>query len=248
MGSLQGQNVVVVGGSRGVGRSIVEAALSEGATVLAVARGADALKELSWEASGVKTLVADATREAAPDAVFAALEPDVLVICAGAFAPSASIQDQRWDEFSANWEMDVKASFLFCQAALRGRLKPGSRVVLISSGAAFSGGPPNSGGYSGAKRMQLFLAAHSQKEADRLGLGLRFMALAPMRIMAGTGVGQRGISGVSAYLGISPADFLASMTDMQTPADVGRAVVALAAGKMQGTAFTVSGSGLAAAA
>ncbi|RWC71320.1 MAG: SDR family NAD(P)-dependent oxidoreductase [Mesorhizobium sp.] len=248
MGSLQGQNVVVVGGSRGVGRSIVEAALSEGATVLAVARGADALKELSWEASGVKTLVADATQEAAPDAVFAALEPDVLVICAGAFAPSASIQDQRWDEFSANWEMDVKASFLFCQAALRGRLKPGSRVVLISSGAAFSGGPPNSGGYSGAKRMQLFLAAHSQKEADRLGLGLRFMALAPMRIMAGTGVGQRGISGVSAYLGISPADFLASMTDMQTPADVGRAVVALAAGKMQGTAFTVSGSGLAAAA
>ncbi|TPJ35377.1 SDR family oxidoreductase [Mesorhizobium sp. B2-5-13] len=248
MGSLKGQNVVVVGGSRGVGRSIVEAALSEGATVLAVARGADALKELSWEASGVRTLAADATREAAPEAVFAALEPDVLVICAGAFAPSAPIQDQSWDEFSANWEMDVKASFLFCRAALRGGLKPGSRVVLISSGAAFSGGPPNSGGYSGAKRMQLFLAAHSQKEADRLGLGLRFMALAPMRIMAGTGVGQRGISSVSAYLGISPADFLASMTDMQTPADVASAVVALAAGKMQGTGFTVSGSGLAAAA
>ncbi|TPI33079.1 SDR family NAD(P)-dependent oxidoreductase [Mesorhizobium sp. B3-2-1] len=248
MGSLQGQNVVVVGGSRGVGRSIVQAALIEGATVLAVARGADALKELSWEASGVKTLVADATREAAPDAVFAALEPDVLVICAGAFAPSAPIQDQGWGEFSANWEMDVKASFLFCRAALRGRLKPGSRVVLISSGAAFSGGPPNSGGYSGAKRMQLFLAAHSQKEADRLGLGLRFMALAPMRIMAGTGVGQRGITGVSAYLGISPADFLASMTDMQTPADVGRAVVTLAGGRMPGVTFTVSGSGLAAAA
>ena len=42
MGSLQGQNVVVVGGSRGVGRSIVEAAFSEGAAVLAVARGAEA--------------------------------------------------------------------------------------------------------------------------------------------------------------------------------------------------------------
>ncbi len=38
------------------------------------------------------------------------------------------------------------------------------------------------------------------------------------------------------------------MTDVQTPADVGRAVVALAGGKAQGTAFTVSGSGLAAAA
>lgn len=248
MGSLQGQNVVVVGGSRGVGRSIVEAAFSEGATVLAVARSVADLKELSWEISGVKTLAADATQDTAPDAVFAALQPDVLVICAGALAPSAPIPEQSWEDFSANWDMDVKASFLFCKAALQGRLKPGSRVVLISSGAALSGGPPNSGGYSGAKRMQMFLAVHSQKEADRLGLGLRFMALVPMRIMAGTGVGQRGIDGISAYLGISPADFLASMTDVQTPADVGHAVVALAGGKLQGVSFTVSGSGLAAAA
>ena len=248
MRSLQGQNVVVVGGSRGVGRSIVEAALSEGATVLAVARAAAALKELAWEVSGVKTLAVDATQEAAPDAVFAALEPDVLVICAGALAPSAPIPEQSWEDFSANWDMDVKASFLFCKAALRGRLKPGSRVVLISSGAALSGGPPNSGGYSGAKRMQMFLAAHSQKEADRLGLGLRFMALVPMRIMAGTGVGEHGIAGISAYLGISRTDFLASMTDVQTPADVASAVVTLAGGKAQGTAFTVSGDGLAVAA
>jgi NAD(P)-dependent dehydrogenase (short-subunit alcohol dehydrogenase family) len=248
MGSLQGQNVVVIGGSRGVGRSIVGAALGEGATVLAVARGEAALKELSWETSCVKTLALDATEETAPDAIFAALEPDVLVICAGALAPSAPVQEQSWEDFSVNWEMDVKASFLFCKAALQGRLKPGSRVVLISSGAAFSGGPPNSGGYSGAKRMQMFLAGHCQKESDRLGLGLRFMALAPARIMPGTGVGDRGIDGIAAYMGIRPADFLASMTDMQTPADVGRAVVQLATGRAQGSAFTVSGSGLAAAA
>ncbi|TIX72876.1 MAG: SDR family oxidoreductase [Mesorhizobium sp.] len=248
MGSLQGQNVVVIGGSRGVGRSIVEAALGEGATVLAVARGTAALKELSWETSGVKTLAVDATKGTAPDAVFAALEPDVLVICAGALAPSAPVQEQSWEDFSANWEMDVKASFLFCKAALQGRLKPGSRVVLISSGAAFSGGPPNSGGYAGAKRMQVFLAGHSQKESDRLGFDLRFMALSPARIMPGTGVGDRGIDGISAYMGISPADFLASMADMQTPADVARAAIALATGQAQGSSFVVSGSGLAAAA
>ncbi|CAN7201257.1 SDR family NAD(P)-dependent oxidoreductase [Mesorhizobium caraganae] len=248
MRSLQGLNVVVVGGSRGVGRSIVEASLGEGATVLAVARGAAALKELSWETSGVKTLAVDATDETAPDAVFAALEPDVLVICAGALAPSAPVQDQSWKDFSVNWEMDVKASFLFCKAALQGRLKPGSRVVLISSGAALTGGPPFAGGYAGAKRMQMFLAGHCQKESDRLGLDLRFMALAPARIMPGTGIGDAGLDGFAAYLGIRPADVLASMTDMQTPADVGRAVVALATGKSEGSSFTVSGSGLAAAA
>ena len=248
MGSLLGQNVVVVGGSRGVGRSIVEAALGEGATVLAVARGAAALKELSWETSGVKTLAVDATDETAPDAVFAALAPDVLVICAGALAPSAPVQDQSWEDFSVNWEMDVKASFLFCKAALNNPLKPGSRVVLISSGAALTGGPPFAGGYAGAKRMQMFLAGHCQKESDRLGLDLRFMALAPARIMPGTGIGDAGLDGFAAYLGIQPAEILASMTDMQTPADVGRAVVALATGEAEGSSFTVSGSGLAAAA
>ena len=183
----------------------------------------------------MKTLAVDATADTAPDEVFAALEPDVLVICAGALAPAAPVQELSWEAFSANWETDVKASFLFCRAALRGRLKPGSRIVLISSGAALSGGPPFAGGYAGAKRMQMFMAGHCQKELDRLGLGLRFMALAPMRIMPGTGVGDGGIDGYAAYSGIQPADFLAGMTDMQTPAEVGRAVVALATGKSQGS-------------
>lgn len=171
MRSLQGQNVVVVGGSRGVGRAIVEAALGEGATVLAVARGAAALKELSWENPGLKTLAVDATKEVAPEVVFDTLAPDVLVICAGALAPSTLVQKQSWEVFSANWETDVKAAFLFCKAALNDPLKPGTRIVLISSGAALSGGPPFAGGYAGAKRMQMFLAGHCQKESDRLGLG-----------------------------------------------------------------------------
>ena len=131
----------------------------------------------------MKTLAADATMDTAPDQVFAALEPDVLVICAGALAPAAPVHELSWEAFSANWETDVKASFLFCKAALRGPLKPGTRIVLISSGAALSGGPPFAGGYAGAKRAQMFLADHCQKESDRLGLDLRFMALAPMRIM-----------------------------------------------------------------
>ncbi|MDA9498278.1 SDR family oxidoreductase [Bradyrhizobium sp. CCBAU 11357] len=248
MGSLQGQNVVVVGGSRGVGRAIAEAALGEGATVLAVAREAAALTQLANDTPRLRTLAADATQDTAPGQVFAALAPDVLVICAGSLAPSAPIQDVTWEAFSANWETDVKASFLFCGAALRGPLKPGTRIVQISSGAAFSGGPPFAGGYAGAKRAQIFLAGHCQKESDRLGLGLRFMDLAPMRIMPGTRVGKGGIDGYAGYLGIQPADVLAGMTDMQTPADVGRAVVALATGTSEGSSFMVSGSGLAPAA
>ncbi|CAH2400197.1 hypothetical protein [Mesorhizobium ventifaucium] len=96
--------------------------------------------------------------------------------------------------------------------------------------------------------MQMFLAGHSQKDSDRRGLDLRFMALAPMRIMPGTGVGDAGIESISAYMGIRPMEFIAGILDMQTPADVGRAVVALATQKPQGCSFAVSASGLAPAA
>jgi NAD(P)-dependent dehydrogenase (short-subunit alcohol dehydrogenase family) len=46
---LTGKNVVVIGGSRGVGRRVVEAALYNGARVLAVARQEIALRQLAKE-------------------------------------------------------------------------------------------------------------------------------------------------------------------------------------------------------
>ena len=62
-------------------------------------------------------------------------------------------------------------------------------MILISSGAGI-GGSPISGGYAGAKRMQMFLASYCQKESARLGLGIRFAALVPMRLMPETELGK----------------------------------------------------------
>ena len=68
------------------------------------------------------------------------------LICAGALAPSAPVHEQSWEDFAINWETDVKARFLFCKAALRKPLRLGTRIILLSSGAGLSGGPPISGG------------------------------------------------------------------------------------------------------
>jgi NAD(P)-dependent dehydrogenase (short-subunit alcohol dehydrogenase family) len=54
MPSLEGKNVVVIGGSRGVGRQIVEAMVKEGARVLAVARQAERLLDLVRDIPGVR--------------------------------------------------------------------------------------------------------------------------------------------------------------------------------------------------
>jgi NAD(P)-dependent dehydrogenase (short-subunit alcohol dehydrogenase family) len=236
--------MAVIGGSRGVGRRIVEAAVRHGARVLAVARAEGPLRKLAEEVPGVEVLSLDATDEGAPSKVFDIFEPTILVLCAGAFPPAAPLHEQRWQEFAVNWETDVRIAFHFFKAALSRPLPAGASVILISSGAALAGSP-NSGGYAGAKRTQMFMANYGQKESDRLGLGLRFITLAP-RIMPDTELGQRAVAGYSRYLGISAADFMQSMASPPTASDVATAIVELSTKPEQsrGKVFVVSSKGL----
>jgi NAD(P)-dependent dehydrogenase (short-subunit alcohol dehydrogenase family) len=240
---LRNKNVVIVGGSRGVGRAISREAHARGARVLAVARQLQPLRELSNECPGIELLSLDASLEHSPKIVFERMTPDVLVISAGSIPPTRPIQELSWSEFELNWQTDTKISFLFCRAALSRPPKSETAVILISSGAAF-GGSPISGGYAGSKRMQLFLANYCQKEASRLGLKLRFIALAPMRIMAETELGQAAVEGYAQYLGIRGDDFLKGMQGRQSPKQVASAVLSLATGSEIGSAFTVSADGI----
>lgn len=243
---LAGKNVVVVGASRGVGRAIVHRMTADGAQVLAVGRTKAALERLVDELPGAKTLAIDAATEAAPAAVFAALRPDLLVLCGGATPPGRPIHELTWEEFAVNWETDVRISFSFCREALRLPLSPGATVILISSGAAL-GGSPISGGYAGAKRTQMFIANYAQKESDRLGLGLRFLALAPARIMPDTELGRFAVEAYARYLGVSPTEFVQGMSSRQTPEDVANATAQLAGhyADYRGVVFTISGEGIA---
>jgi len=242
---LNGKNVVVIGGSKGLGRAIVAAAHAQGAHVLAVARQEEPLKQLADDFSGVHILGLDATDESAPAKVFATLSPDVLVVCAGAIPHTAPLQEQSWEQFSRNWNSDVKMSLLFSQAALTTPLASGTTIILISSGAAL-GGSPLSGGYAGSKRTQMFLANYAQKESDRLNLGLRFLALAPMGIMPNTDLGTTAVEAYAAYLGMDAKDYIKGMGTSQTTEDVANAVVELASNPTSraGNVFLVSVKGI----
>ena len=242
---LHDKNVVVIGGSKGVGRSIVAAAYAEGARVLAVARQEQPLKQLTAQFPGVQILALDATEEGAPAQVFETLVPDVLVVCAGAIPHMAPLVEQTWEQFSRNWNSDVKLSLLLAQAALTTPLPAGATVILISSGAAINSSPL-SGGYAGAKRMQMFLANYAQKESDRLHLGLQFLALVPGGIMPETELGKAAVEAYASSLDLAPADFIKNMGAKPTPEDVAKAVVAFASDPHEraGKAFLVSGAGV----
>jgi NAD(P)-dependent dehydrogenase (short-subunit alcohol dehydrogenase family) len=246
MPNLTGKNVVVLGGSGSVGTVLVRRLAAEGAHVLAVARNRSRLDALARDAAGVDVLELDATCNDAPAQVFQALPPDILVVCGGATPPTGPIHELSWTQFSANWESDVKMAFLFCRAALTKPLASGSVVILISAGAAI-GGSPISGGFAGAKRTQMFIANYGQKESERLGFGIRFIALAPLMIMPNTDLGKLAIEQYSKYLGIPAADFARSIKSPQTPQDVVEAILDLAVRPegRQGSVFTVSKEGIA---
>ena len=241
---LTGKKVVVIGGSRGVGRQVVELAIRDGARVLAVARQDGPLRQLAQEVPGAEILSLDATDQAAPGKVFDVLQPDVLVLSAGALPPAAPLHEQNWEQFRVNWEADVKMAFHFCKAALTRPLAVGSSVILISSGAALQGSPI-SGGYAGCKRTQIFIQNYSQKESDRLGLGIRFMALAP-RMMPDSDIGRHAVVGYSRYLGITPAEFVQGMESPPTSFDVANAAIDLVTNPdpSKGNVFVVWGKGL----
>ena len=58
MSALTGNNMVVIGGSRGVGRRIAEAGSRSGARVVAVARQQERLRRLAEEVPGHRDSVA----------------------------------------------------------------------------------------------------------------------------------------------------------------------------------------------
>ncbi|GLV54253.1 short-chain dehydrogenase [Dictyobacter sp. S3.2.2.5] len=242
---LRGKNVVIIGGSRGLGRDIVAAAQAEGARVLAIARQEQPLRQLAAAFPGVRVLTLDAASEGAPAKVFEALLPDILIVCAGAIPHMAPLVEQSWEQFSTNWNSDVKMSLLFSQAALTAPLPVGATILLMSSGAAL-GGSPLSGGYAGAKRTQIFLADYAQKESARLQRGLRFLALVPGRIISETELGKVAARAYASSLGLSPADFIETRPARPTPEDVANAVVALVSDPSEraGKTFVLSASGI----
>lgn len=216
MSDLSGTTALVVGASRGLGRGIAGAIADAGATVVTVSRTAQ---------PGITTEVADAADAATAGRLLDRHAPDALVLVAGASPLMRPLQHQTWETFSVNWHADVRIAFHWLREALLRPLSPGSRVVVISSGAALAGSPL-SGGYAGAKATLRFMTAYAREEAERAGLGITFTAVLP-RITPLTELGRPAVQAYAARAGISEEDYLRKVGEPLTPEGAGAAVVEL---------------------
>jgi len=203
--------------------------------VTVVARDADALESVRARL-GVATISADVTDETAAHRILADVRPEILVLNAGATPRMGRLDQLSWADFAIPWETDVKAGLYWMQAALNLPLKPGSRVLVGSSGAA-ENGSPLSGGYAGAKRMLWFMAKYANGIAKQKGLGIRFQAIVPLQIIGGTGVGDEASSAYARAMGIEPEAFLARYGAPMPPRQFGDHLVAVLDDPQYATGF-----------
>jgi NAD(P)-dependent dehydrogenase (short-subunit alcohol dehydrogenase family) len=223
--NLKDSKVVVTGGSRGLGLGLVEALTARGARVTVVARDRDALAAVHAKL-GVDVISADITDEREAYRILSEVQPEVLVLNAGAKPPMGRLDQLSWQDFSATWETDVKAGLYWMQAALKTPLKPGSRVLVGSSGAA-QNGSPLSGGYAGAKRMLWLMAKYANGVSSQNKLGIRFQAIVPQQIIGNTGVGDAGAAAYARAAGIGREELLARFGKPMPPRDFGEKVVSV---------------------
>ncbi len=140
-----GKRAIVVGGSRGIGRAVVEALAASGAHVhFSYVRDADAAQDVEQavrSAGGVATAIrADSTKAADVVALFDAVErfgrPDVVVNVAGTtrFGPIAHTTDE---DFEVQLALNARGAFFVLREAAR-RVADGGRIVQVSTGGTAS--------------------------------------------------------------------------------------------------------------
>lgn len=244
MSDLSGNTTLVVGASRGLGRGIARAFAEAGAPVVAVARSGPALAELATTNANIRAEVADATDATAAWRLLDQYNPQVLILVAGAVPVTHPLQRHTWETFSVNWHTDVKVAFTWLREALLKPLSPGSRVVVMSSGAAINGSSA-SGGYAGAKATQRFIAAYAQEESRRAGLDITVTAVMPRMTPLGE-VGRQGVRAYAARSGQTEEAYVKEMGELLTPEIAGSALVNLVQANPETTApgYLLTAAGL----
>jgi NAD(P)-dependent dehydrogenase (short-subunit alcohol dehydrogenase family) len=143
---LHGRVALVTGASRGIGAATAGALAGAGARVLLAARPSADLDRVAAALPGALAVPTDVRDPAAVERLVAAAAdlggPDVLVHAAGlgVFAPLQESQLAEWDE---TLEVNLRAAYLLCRAALPGMRARGRghvfTIVSIAGVRAFAG-------------------------------------------------------------------------------------------------------------
>jgi 2-keto-3-deoxy-L-fuconate dehydrogenase len=136
---LNRKKAFVTAGAQGIGRSISERFVAEGANVLAVDININLLKKVK----GIESLELDVLNKHKLQKAIKDFKPDILVNCAG-FVHSGTVLQATDEEFDEAISLNVKSMFHSIQAAIPSMLKKNSgSIINISSVVSSVIGAPN---------------------------------------------------------------------------------------------------------
>lgn len=175
MGAPDGTVAVVTGGSRGIGRAVVERLAHDGAHVVVgytanAAAAQDVVEKVAADGGRATALAIDVRSVASIADFFAQAEaaagaPDVVVHAAAisVFKPHALVTEE---EFDAQMDTNVKGTFFVLAEAAR-RVRDGGRIIAFSTGGTKSAVPAG-GLYAASKAAtERFVASLAKELGDR---------------------------------------------------------------------------------
>lgn len=219
-GEFAGAVCVVTGGSRGIGRAIVEMFAAEGAQ----AHSIDLTMQESVSAGQIIPHVCDISDAAAVEKLFAEIPGvDVLVNNAAVVTPVKPFAELPVEEWHRAMNVNVNGTFNVTRAALS-RMGAGGRIINISSTFAHVGSP---GRVAYATTKGAILSFTRGLALDLAAVGIRVNSISPGGVITDRLVEQFG-SKAAAEAFLAP---LHPIGHTGTPQDIADAVWFLASGK-----------------
>ena len=243
------RRVVVTGGNRGIGLSIVGRFAALGDEVVAVGRDAAALEAAAQIPGSVSAVACDLTVEAEIEALMRRLgRVDVLVNNAGV-SDSAPLHKTTLDSWNAQMAINATAVFLCTRAVIAGmRERDEGRIVTVASTAGHVGTAYTSA-YSASKHAAIGVMRAAAAELA----GTRVTANAVCPAFVDTAMTQTAASRIAQRTGRTPAQSVEALAALSPlgrlvdPDEVADTIVWLAspqAGAINGQSIVLDGGGI----
>jgi NAD(P)-dependent dehydrogenase (short-subunit alcohol dehydrogenase family) len=178
---LTGKTALITGGASGIGRACALTLAQAGAQIVVVDINLDGAQQ-TIDAIGHGLAVrcdlgnpSDVT--AMRDRVLAEIDGiDILINCAGIISYRRGINAVPIDEWDLVLDVNLRGTYLVCQAFLEGMKERGGKIVLFSSLAAQVGGIEAGIHYAASKAALIGFARTLAKEGGPFGINVNAVA------------------------------------------------------------------------